>query len=98
MPLAFKIQTKVLSMEFSVLISCPVLPSTPPGQHQKVGPSKPHAIPLNYGLPLLAILLPLLNTYSFFKNIWNINAGTILVLYTYIIIFNDCISRVDPYP
>lgn len=69
-------QIKLLSLEFS-------------GPHSsRPAPSKPPAIPLNDGLPLLATLFPLLNAYSFFKNTRTVDAGTVWVLYTYILISN----------
>lgn len=89
MPFAFKIQTKLLSMEFSALHSLSLcLSPFLQASTQKLGPSKPRAIPLNTGLLLSATLLPLLNTYLFLKNIWNVYAGMVLVLYTYVIISN----------
>lgn len=79
-----KCKPNSLAWKSVLFIRCPCV-STPTGQHPKLGP---HVLPLNNGRLLSATLLPPAEHLLFLKNIWNVYAGMVLVLYTYVIISN----------
>ena len=60
MPLALKIQIRLLSIEFKALPKLSRVTRTPPGQHPELGAGKPHALPPSDGLSLLSTLFPCL--------------------------------------